>query len=621
MGHILEQETKGTGGSSGWLRRRLLAAQAGLTEGLGAWIVCAVLLCLMAGQMITLLPRKSLTVDEFVMIPAAYYHLAKGDFQLIHEHPPLSKILAATPLLLLRRIATVPPDAGGAPGSPEARDTRLVRFWSDNSSYFALISYWSRVPLILLAVVSGLLLFLFTRSLFGAGTGLLALFLYALEPTVLAHGRVVQTDVPATFGLLLVVYALRRYLTRPTLRAALLIGAAGALAVLAKFSMLAIGPAYAVFFLVLLWRAPRAGRLRGRVAAEGALAAASLFAVIWAAYFFHSRPLTNFDARWIAESFPANSETVSAAVRALSYLFPTDFVLGIFFQLWHAQAGHQAGLLGMYSTTGWWYYFPVAFALKTPLPVLLLSLLGLSWSAYRLFVRQDRRFLFLLVPFGLYTLFVMASPINIGVRYYLPAYPFLLAGAGALLARLLATWQKPGAARAGALTTLLLMGWAAVEAARAYPDHMSYMNQLAAGRPHWWYLSDSNVEWGDDARALAVYLRRRGERRVNGAFFTGWVTLRFYGVEYVDALAEDMAEPSDDPPSDAVHSDASGPSQPRPRYTAIGASFLNGSTVPRCTKEGRPCTLDERFNRFAAYRDRQPEKIFGNSIYLFREDR
>jgi len=615
MEHTIEQgrreggDETPVGETPGGRRRRSLRA---LLEGERApWLLCAALLCLMAAQMVSVLPRKSLTVDEFVMVPAAYYHLAEGDFQLIHEHPPLSKILAAAPLLLIRPIRAVPAGEGGEPGSAEAKVTRLVRFWGDNSSYFALISYWSRVPLAALAVASGLLLFLFTRSLFGDAAALLALALYALEPTVLAHGRVVQTDVPATFGLLLVVFSLRRYLTRPTRGGALLVGAAGGVAVLAKFSMLVVGPVYALVFTALLWGAPRGGRRRGAVAAEAALGAAALFAVVWAAYFFHSRPLTASDVRWVVESFPSNAASALAAVRALSYLFPTDFVLGAFYQLWHAQAGHQAGLLGMYSNKGWWYYFPVAFALKTPLPVLLASLAGLGWGAYRLAARGDRRYLYLLVPFGLYTLFVMASPINIGVRYYLPAYPFLLAGAGALLARLVSGWRGRAGARAGmaaALSAALLVGWAGVEAARAYPDHMSYMNQLAAGRPHWWYLSDSNVEWGDDARALAVYLRRRGERRVLGAFFTGWVTLRFYGVDYVDALAQDLAEPAD-------------ASQQPPRYTAIGASFLNGSTVPRCTSAGRPCTDEEKFNRFAAYRDRRPEKVFGNSIYLFREDR
>ncbi len=143
--------------------------------------------------------------------------------------------------------------------------------------------------------------------------------------------------------------------------------------------------------------------------------------VVHAAYYFHSRALGEEDLRWIASSFPANAAAVERAVRALSYVLPTDFVLGVFWQLWHSGEGHAAGFLGMYRQTGWWYYFPVAFALKTTLPFLLLSLAALAWGLHQLIKKRDARFLFLLVPFAVYTAFVLLSPINIGVRYYLPA--------------------------------------------------------------------------------------------------------------------------------------------------------------------------------------------------------
>jgi hypothetical protein len=54
------------------------------------------------------------------------------------------------------------------------------------------------------------------------------------------------------------------------------------------------------------------------------------------------------------------------------------------------------------------------------------------------------------------------------------------------------------------------------------PDYVPYMNQLASERPPWEYLSDSNVEWGDDIRALAAYLRARGEKDVRAALSGGW---------------------------------------------------------------------------------------------------
>ena len=130
---------------------------------------------------------------------------------------------------------------------------------------------------------------------------------------------------------------------------------------------------------------------------------------------------------------------------------------------------------------------------------------------------------------------------------------------------------------------------------------MTYMNQLAGRAPHWWYLSDSNVEWGDDLRALAIYLQERGETRVRDATLGGFFTLHYYGIDRVDALAT------------SAHSEPT-------RYTAIGASYLNGSTVPRQTADGQPLTFIERMNAFAAYRNRVPEAVFGGSIYLYRED-
>jgi hypothetical protein len=130
-----------------------------------------------------------------------------------------------------------------------------------------------------------------------------------------------------------------------------------------------------------------------------------------------------------------------------------------------------------------------------------------------------------------------------------------------------------------------------------------YMNQLASARPHWWYLSDSNVEWGDDVKALARYLKARGETQVQGALSGAWGTIHHYGVRQLDLIA----------PAAVVAR------YPRTRYTAIGASFLNGSTVPGGDEGYGQGHGAQRVNKFAAYRDRPPEAVFGRSIYLYRE--
>jgi hypothetical protein len=290
---------------------------------------------------------------------------------------------------------------------------------------------------------------------------------------------------------------------------------------------------------------------------------------------------------------------VEAGFVALQTVLPPDFVYGVGWQLGHAQKGHHAGLLGSYSQQGWWYYFPVAFALKTPLSVVLLSLGGMLWAASRLRRAGESRALLLLLPPAFFTGLLMLSTINIGVRYYLPAYAFYFMAAGVMLDELLTRSRLRGRRQLALLLVCAAFCWTALEAVRAFPDHMSYMNQLASARPHWWYLSDSNVEWGDDVRDLALYLRERGETRA-GAALLNWPVLGLYGIDEAAIFV---------PPGEQREST---------RYVAVGASLLNGSTVPTGFDDGTVLTEEERVNYFDEFRHREPEKIFGGSIYLYR---
>jgi 4-amino-4-deoxy-L-arabinose transferase-like glycosyltransferase len=558
-------------------------------------ILCATILLAMAFVLVTITARKSITCDEIVLIPSAYYHLVTNDVQLIPQHPPLCKLLAGFPLLLLQPDERSPQPNDRSMTKDDAEWSYVSHFWQDNHSRFEAISFWARMPMIALTLALGLLTFVFARDLFGPRAALLAVALFALEPAILAHGRVVQTDIPAAFGFLLTVFALYRYLRAPTWKRACGLGAAAGLAMLAKYSMVVLGPSLALFFSALLYY--RRGH-RAPVVRHAFLAALALVLVINAGYFFYHRPLAEADSIWIAAFFPSSKAIVWTSVCALKWVLPTDFVMGVYWQINHSREGHPAGLLGMYAQHGWWYYFPVAFAFKTTIAFLALSLSSLIWGAWRAIHKGERWLLVLLVPFASYTALMIMTPINIGVRYYLPAYLFLILLSAGLLDNLLrrnASQRIFHFSGVVAAVTLFCLG---LETWRAYPNYMSYLNPLASSRPHWWYLSDSNVEWGDDVKELALYLRGRGETRVCAVLLGGFATLGFYGVNYEDAVT----------PAATAQS----------RYIAIGASFLNGSTVPFYEVHGKRVSENERVNTFAAYRDRVPEAVIGNSIYVYR---
>ena len=585
-------KTGGESRESGTTAPDFLSRRAGL--------LCVLLLALMGAQMLAVIRQKSITVDELVLIPAGLYHLREGDFRPVNEHPPVAKVLGAAPLVLAG--AAAPPTEGG-PQDYEYFLHRFDEFWRAEAGRIDFISFWARVPPVGLTLLLGALVFVFARRHWGERAALFAVALYSLEPTVLAHGRVVQTDVPSALALLLFSFAFYAYLKAPAARGAAAAGLAAGFAAVTKFSMVALGPVLCAAFAALLLLAPRKGLRRAQVAGHAAAAALAAVLAVNAGYFFRHAPPEPLEEALTRAVVPLDvgEGTLRAALEAgyhlLQVVLPADFVSGVGWQLGHAALGHPAGLLGEYGRHGWWYYFPVAFALKTPLPILLLTLAGLAWGVLRLGRAREGRVLVLLVPTALFTLLLMLSPINIGVRYYLPAYPFLFILAGAMLEDVLRRGAR-GRALPAALAAASFC-WVGVEAARAHPDHMSYMNQLASGAPRWWFLSDSNVEWGDDVRGLALYLRGRGEGRV-GAAVLGWQLLELYGIEQASVFV---------PPGEAPE---------ETRYVAIGASLLNGATVPPGFDGGPELTEYERVNYFDEYRRRTPEKVFGGSIYLYR---
>ena len=561
---------------------------------------CAVLLLLLGLILISTLPAHTITTDETVHIPAGYAYWTRHDFAPNNEHPPLAKLWATIPWLVLN-----PPEPPVAPAeTPGKRTINTGRyFWQLNAARMGELLFWARVPMILLTVALGGLIFACGRRLFGARAGLLALALFCLEPTVLAHGPIVHTDIPASLAYLSWWAALARYSARPGWPRAALLGVATGAAIVTKYNLLILLPLGVLALVILLVIAPRRGGRRAPLLAHAGLVAALTLLILNAVYFFAHRPLTDVDIAWLRQEDPGHADRVLAIIRALAPIIPPYYQIGTYTVLTHNGDGHPASLLGLYDQQGWWYYFPVAFALKTALPFLLLTIATLGWSAWRIVRRRDWRPLIVIVPLLIFAASAMSSHINIGIRHFLPVFPFCFLLGGALLDRLLAGRGRGPRRReprdvvratVGPMIVALTLGGMFVGTARAYPDYLSYMNPLACCRPHWYYLSDSNVEWGQDVGALASYLRARGETRVREAIVTP-ETLTYAGITPLDLF-------------DPVTTSA-----PPTRYIAIGASFFNGSVIDMTHPQSSPDILAE-------YRNLTPEAVFGGSIYLYRAD-
>jgi len=578
--------------------RRTLAQVLRWAWARRAEVLCAAMLLGMGLQMFAVVARKAITNDEVLHIPAGYYHLVNGDFQLNNEHPPLAKMWAALPLLLIQPNEAPPTAVEQQGNSIELTWGYHQRFWVANKNRAETIQFWTRGMMVVLSCGLGVLIFVYARDLFGVRTALFALALYTLEPTVLAHGHIVHTDIPAALAFLLFFFVLRKYLQARTFSRALLLGTTSGLALVTKFSMIVLLPVLAGLALAGLVLAPRLGESRRKILLHAGVLVFLVLLIVNAAYRFQSPPLVPGDVSWVQLRSPETVDRWLSFFRYGSKIVPTYYLFGQYNVMLHNRDGHTTSLLGQYGDLGWWYYFPVAFALKTSLPFLIVTLVALAWMLWRLLRKRDKRFVWPLVPIAIYAALSMTSHINIGIRHFLPVYPFLFIAAGALFDRLLRLRSQWYPAIA---LIVLACGWMLVEDVRAFPDYVPYMNQLASAHPHWWYLSDSNVEWGEDVRPLADYLHARGETQLIGALSGGWSTLAQYGINFHDMLPKP------------------GVKIPDTRYVAIGASFLNGSTLFVWEDaNGKPLSNEQRVNYLDAYRTRQPEAILGNSIYVYR---
>ena len=511
-------------------------------------VLVVALLALAASLAVSALLGDSATFDEVIHLPAGIVHLRTGDLRLAPDHPPLARAFAALPSLAFD--VKLPDPASNAFRTGDFVRVGRELLLEKNPTGPLLTSGRLMIVLLLLALL--VLVHRVARRLFGPDAALLALAAAALSPALLAHGHLVTTDLAAALLFLAVLasFASVAALLSPG-RVALAALALAAL-VLTKFSWPLVLPALAAMGLAVVLRKepwPAAFGAPGRppIARRGARAQAMLgvgaasiavvVAALWAGYGFRYAPFrgeTDGKARMYVPAVPGEAAPADDARAWASVLrrgaggsvasgpvagfvrwardrraLPEAWLYGVAL-LQRMSTGRTAYLRGEIGP-GWRAYFPVAFAVKTPLPALVLAALGLA-ALTRLRPR-DSVLAAGLAVFGVsYAAVSVLATMNVGHRHLLPLEPLLALLAGASVA-----WA---ATRAGRAVLLALVVWLGAEVALTHPYELGYFNEIAGGwRNGWTWLADSNVDWGQDLGRLARWARAQGDPGVSLAYF------------------------------------------------------------------------------------------------------
>jgi predicted membrane-bound dolichyl-phosphate-mannose-protein mannosyltransferase len=449
-----------------------------------SWIAAICLVVIFCLQAVLALPRLSPTSDEAVHLASGYSYWKTRDFRMNAEHPPLAKLIAALPLLVIQPRLNTSSDVWKKSSQYEFGFDFLYTNDTDR------LLFWGRIAMIGIAALGVVITFMWARDLFGPVAGLLAAGLYAFSPNLLAHGMLITTDVPVAVFSLLTLYLFWRQGAHPNWRGSLAVGLALGAAMTCKYSggflpLLIVG----LSLVRTLRQSNRQQALLAEIRSLMIMAGASLL-VIETTYLFAAPPFAYF---------------TNAALVNTNHS-PT----------------YEYYLLGNLKPGGWWYYFLVAFMFKATLATLILILLATARAFSGLTHRWGETIL--LAGIGFYVVVMTAGANDLGIRYLLPIFPLIFIWVSRIVPDY---WNN----RLGRAVLIVLFAWQMWAALSTFPNYIPFFNELAGGAsggPD--ILDDSNVDWGQGLKQAAAYVKEKGLGNITIYSFSPFDSPPHYGL-------------------------------------------------------------------------------------------
>ncbi len=517
-------------------------------------IFAVALLGLMFILAVTSMAGDSLIIDELAHLPAGYSYLTQKDMRLNPEHPPLMKDLSAVPLLFIQNIK-FPSDANAWRNEVNGQWEfgNIFLFKSGNPADKMI--FWARMPMVLILIILGFYIFRWAKELFGNKAALLALFLFSLSPTFLAHGRFVTTDVGAAAGVLIATYYFIKFLKENSRRNLVKAGIFLGLAELAKFSVILLLPFFGI--LIISWALIKSPsgfknflKVFGRYLGLFILILIIGYAVVWLLYLYNTwnYPVEKqvSDSKYILASFKFQflSDSVTWMAQNPVMRPAAQYLLGLFMVLQRTSGGNTGYFMGEISAAGWKTYFPAVYLMKEPLPffvLMALAILSIFWLIKKPFWKNPKERIAnwlkahfpefaMLLFIGIYWATSLNSNLNIGVRHLLPTFPFAILLVSYMVSNLL---KQPYIRVKISLLGILLL-WQAYSVIAVFPSFLAYFNEIAGG-PDKGYnvVVDSNLDWGQDLRRLVNWTNNYHIAKIYVDYFGGADTKYYLGDKFL----------------------------------------------------------------------------------------
>lgn len=565
----------------------------------GLIIIFLVFCSIFSAQAILSLIQKSQTIDEAMHLTKGYVQWKYRDFRMEPQNPPLVSMLSALPILFMN--VSFPKELVLAQERPDDYEIADQFFYHSGNDADTLL-FWGRLPVVFLGMLLGWYVLQWSYELHGLKGAILALTLYAFSPNILAHTRLITTDIAVTSFIFISIYYFHHYLKHPAASNLIKTGAALGLALASKFTSLFLLPLLVLAAVADYWQKNSFVRKKYGVFVRDLAVIVLIGGItLWSFYFFKVETVgTLYDLDnhhstvvRIADSIhmdPAKIEKV------LKYIpSPGTYLKGLGNVISDGFRAQPLFFMGERSETGWKTYHIAAFLIKTPIPTLTLFMLILL-----LFHRYPVHARFLLLPvLFFFALSIAGRFADKGLRHILPVYPFLFV----LIPGILNLSIHKTSQRIINFAVLPLLIWYVFASIRTFPDYIPHYNEFIGGPKNGYkYLIDSNTDWGQDLKKLKVYMDSNHIDKVKLAYF-GSANPDYYHINYEYLWSHNRIKKPDDYRRTIL---------PGKGIYAVSATSLQ--TIGYWTGEGYVDNPEYSFQWLNQY---QPVAIVGNSILIY----
>lgn len=365
------------------------------------------------------------------------------------------------------------------------------------------------------------------RGIAGPWGGRLAVSMLAFEPTMLAHASLATTDIAIAACIAALAYHFREgresgWRLRVGLPSVLY-----GLALLAKASVLVMGP-----LCMLVIEVDRLAR-KGGFAVAAHRERAPLYRRILTGLKPFRRDMWQIlglgfvlmlvycGCDWHAEpSFVAWAKSLPAGPAASVMVYVAEHLrifsnggVAIVRQIKHNIQGAGMFIDGRTDPRAIWYYFPVAMTIKLSPPLLILPL-------FVAILRPRALVNWALMIAGTLTLFSVTFRVQVGIRIILPLVAFLIVGEAAAAVNTIRDLRPGWAKRVAVGALACCLAWTAAASVLVYPNALCYCNELWGGTAGGYkLLSDSNYDWGQGLGELRNWQRQNHIQNLDVWYF------------------------------------------------------------------------------------------------------